>query len=188
MIRKVALPVLLGTVLLTAVPALADQNGSSEQRTETRSCSAKADPHYSPPKGNDCKGKNKTYQSTHYSNDVKCGDKNALTPANPAGVRVYGSGEPTAQSGSLGACSDGSGSAPAPVQGRASVSGSPGTGPTVVVDGDKDNGHPTAQGYLVANAKPGAAPTYRCGDEYAEGGKADSDTPEDRDNAAECGG
>lgn len=183
MIRKIALPVLVGTLLLGGVPALADQNGSSEQRTETRSCSAKADPHYSAPKGNDCKGKNKkTYQATYYSNDVKCGDKNALTPANPTGVRVYGSGDPTKQSGSVDACSDGSGAAPAPVQGRASVGGSPATGPRVVVDGDKDNGNETAQGYLMVEGT-----SYRCGHLYSDGGKADSDTPEEKDSSEDCG-
>lgn len=186
MFRKIALPVLMGTVLLGGVPALADPNGSTEQRTEKRSCSAKHDPHYSKPTSKDCKGKNKTYQATYYSNDVKCGDKNALTPANPTGIRVYGSGDPAAQSGQMSTCSDGSGAAP--IQGRASVGGSPATGPTVVVDGDKDNSNSTMQGYIIVNAKPGSAPTYRCGDEYDQGGRADSDAPEERDNAGECGG
>lgn len=187
MFRTIALPVVLGAALLGS-PALADSNGSTEQRTEKRSCSAKADPHYSKPTGKDCKGKNKTYQATYYSNDVKCGDKNAVTPANPTGIRVYGSGDPAAQNGQVSMCSDGGGSAPAPApQGRASFGGSPATGPTVVVDGDKDNSNTTAQGYIIVNAKPGSAPTYRCGDEYDQGGRADSDAPEDRDNAGECG-
>lgn len=182
MLRRIITPVLLGTVLLGAVPAVADGNGSTEQRTVTRSCSAKPDPHYSAPKGNDCKGKSKTYQATHYTNDVKCGDKNALTPANPTGVRVYGSGDPAAQSGSVGACADGSGAAPNPVQGRASVGGSPATGPRVVVDGDKDNGPSQAQGYVIVEGT-----SYRCGHGYSEGGKGDSDTPEAQDGSDDCG-
>lgn len=181
--RIVVLPVLAASIAFGVVPALADQNGSSEQRTETRSCSAKPDPHYSAPKGNDCKGKNKkTYQATFYSNDVKCGDKNALTPANPTGIRVYASGDPATQSGSVDACADGSGAAPNPVQGRASVGGSPATGPRIVVDGDKDNAPEQAQGYLMIEGT-----TYRCGHSYADGGKADSDTPEDKDGSDDCG-
>ncbi len=182
MIRKIALPVLVGTLLLGVGPALADHNGSSEQRTEKRSCSAKPDPHYSAPKGNDCKGGKTTYQSTYYSNDVKCGDKNALTPANPSGIRVYASGDPATQSGSIDACSDGSGAAPAPLQGRASVGGSPASGPRVVVDGDKDNSPEQAQGYLMIEGT-----SYRCGHAYADGGKADSDAPEDKDSSEDCG-
>lgn len=182
MIRTIALPVLVGTVLLGGVPALADQNGSTEQRTEKRSCTAKADPHYSKPTEKDCKGGSKTYDATYYSNDVQCGDKNSLTPANPTGVRVYGSGDPAAQNGSLGACSDGSGSAPAPIQGRASVGGSPATGPRVVVDGDKDNPNETSQGYLIIEGT-----SYRCGQSYSDGGKADSDTPEEQDSSEDCG-
>lgn len=183
MTRKIALPVLVATLVLGIGPAVADQNGSSEQRTETRSCSAKADPHYSAPKGNDCKGKNKkTYQATYYSNDVKCGEKNAVTPAGPTGVRVYASGDPTKQNGNVGTCSDGSGAAPAPVQGRASAGGSPATGPRVVVDGDKDNGNETSQGYLVVEGT-----SYRCGHSYSDGGKADSDAPEDKDSSEDCG-
>ncbi|HWH27453.1 MAG TPA: hypothetical protein VNU26_00590, partial [Mycobacteriales bacterium] len=128
------------------------------------------------------------YQATHWTNDVKCGSKGQLTPeqANATGLRVYGAGDPAAQSGSVGTCSDGSG--PVPVQGRAGLSGSPATGPKVVVDGDRDNGNATAQGYLIVEAKPQPAPpTVRCGDEYADGGRADSDSPQDRDTQAECG-
>lgn len=182
MMRKIALPVLVATLLLGGVPALADQNGSSEQRTEKRSCSAKADPHYSAPKGGDCKGKNKTYQATYYSNDVKCGSKNALTPANPTGVRVYVSGDPAKQTGSVDSCSDGSGAAPGAVQGRTSVGGSTAKGPRVVVDGDKDNGNETARGYLLVEGT-----SYRCGHDYNDGGRGDSDAPEDKDSSADCG-
>ena len=186
MIRKIALPVLLGTVLIGAVPATADNYGSTEQRTVTRSCTAKPDPHYSAPKGNDCKGKNKgkTYQATHYSNDVKCGDGggNTATPANPTGVRVYGGGDPATATGSLSVCADGSGAAPNPVQGRATVGGSPATGPRVVVDGDKDNGPAPAQGYLLVEGT-----SYRCGHAYSEGGKGDSDAPEPQDGSDDCG-
>jgi hypothetical protein len=182
MIRTIALPVLVGTVLLGGVPALADQNGSTEQRTEKRSCTAEADPHYSEPTEEDCQDGSTTYDATYYSNDVKCGDDNALVPTNPTGIRVYGSGDPTTQSGSLGACADGSGAAPNPVQGRASVGGSPATGPRIVVDGDKDNSPEQAQGYLLIEGT-----SYRCGHAYSDGGKADSDTPEDKDSSEDCG-
>lgn len=180
--RTVVLPVLAGALTFGVLPAAADQNGSTEQRTETRSCSAKPDPHYSAPKGKDCKGGKKTYQATHYSNDVKCGDKNALTPANPTGVRVYASGDPAAQRGSADACADGSGAAPNAVQGRASVGGSPATGPRLVVDGDKDNSPEQAQGYLMVEGS-----SYRCGHAYGDGGRADSDAPEDKDGSDDCG-
>lgn len=186
--RRTILPAVLGLLLVAAVPAVADGNGSTEQRQEERSCSAPADPHYSAPGPEDCQDGATTYTATYWSNDVTCGDKNAVTPANPTGVTVYGSGDPAAQRGSVGVCADGSGAAPNPVQGRASFGGSPATGGTLVVDGDKDNANETAQGWIAVTAGPGGAPTYRCGDEYAQGGKADSDTPEDRDTSAECGG
>lgn len=197
MSRRYLLPVALGALLLGAVPALADANGSTETTTETRSCSDPADNRYSAPGPNDCKDANgnfdgsKTYQATKWTNDVKCGSKNQLTPeqANATGIRLYGAGDPAAQSGAVGMCSDGSGSAPSVIQGRAGVSGSPATGPKVVVDGDKDNANATSQGYVIVEAKPQpAAPTVRCGDEYDQGGRADSDSPQDRDTQAECGG
>lgn len=185
MSRRILLPLALGVVLLGAVPALADANGSSETTTEARSCTAPADNHYSAPGPNDCKNGATTYQATKWTNNVKCGSSNSPTPANPTGLRLYASGEPTAQSGNIGMCSDGG----LPVQGRASVGGSPATGPTVTVDGDKDNGgHAATQGYVVIQAKPQPAPpSVRCGDEYGDGGRADSDSVQDRDNQAECG-
>lgn len=191
MSRRILLPLAVGALLLGAVPALADANGSTETTTEPRGCGAPADNHYSAPGPNDCKDtdgdgqtNDETYQATKWTNDVKCGDGQA--PDNPAGLHVYAGGDPTAQKGNIGTCSDGS----LPIQGRTSVGGSPATGPKVIVDGDKDNGgHAATQGYVIVQAKPAAAPpTVRCGDEHSQGGKADSDTPEDRDTQAECGG
>jgi formylmethanofuran dehydrogenase subunit C len=75
------------------------------------------------------------------------------------------------------------------VQGRAGLSGSAAEGGQVVVDGDKDNANATAQGYVIVQTKPQPAPpSVRCGDEYSEGGRADSDSPQARDTQAECGG
>lgn len=189
MSRRILLPMALAALVLGGVPALADANGSSERRTVTRSCSAPADNHYSAPGPNDCADPSGTYQATHYTNDVRCGEKNSPTPANPTGIRAYAAGDQATQSGGVGVCSDGSGTAPAPVQGRAGASGSTASGLKVVVDGDKDNGNATAQGYVIGEVRPAAAPpTVRCGDEYADGGRADSDAPQARDTQAECGG
>lgn len=193
--RRIVLPVLLGTALFGVVPAFADANGSSEQRSVDRSCSAGADNRYSAPASNDCRNADGspnpggTYRATYWSNDVQCGDKNRPAPALPNGTSLYASGDPAAQNGSAGMCSQGGGTAPAPVQGRTSVSGNRTDGFRVVVDGDKDNANETAQGYVVVQQAPAPTPpSYRCGDEYSQGGKADSDTPESRDTSAECGG
>jgi hypothetical protein len=176
------------TALLGAVPALADGYGSSEQRTEKRSCRAKPDPHYSSPTRDDCKGKSKTYQATHYTNDVKCGAGSGGNPAlaNPTGVRLYGGrgGDPSIDTVRLSVCADGRGAVPNPVQGRVSVGGGPASGFRVVVDGDKDNPTQQAQGYLVVDGMP---PAYRCGLAYGEGGKGDSDAEGPRDSSANCG-
>ena len=181
MSRRVLLPVAVGVLLLGAVPSFADGNGSTEQQTVSRSCSAPADNQYSPPGPGDCKDGAATYQATYYSNDVRCGDTNAVTPA-AVGTTVYAGGDPTADGGNAGVCSDGTGPEPAPVQGRAGLSGSTSDGARLVVDGDKDNGNETAQGYLMIEGT-----SYRCGQAYSEGGKADSDTPEEQDSADDCG-
>ncbi len=194
MSRRLLLPVALGALLLGGVPALAaDANGSSETKTVERSCGADmTDNHYSQPGPGDCRDADGsydargTYQATHWTNDVECGDSGP-TPANPTGIRVYGAADQASQSGRLGVCSDGSGDAPAPVQGRAGVDGGTAEGYRVVVDGDKDNPNETSQGYVVVTGGAGA-PTVRCGDEYAHGGRADSDSPQDRDTQDECGG
>jgi len=195
MSRRMLLPLAAAALLLGGVPALADANGSTETRTETRSCSAPADNHYSEPGPGDCRDADgnfdgsKSYEATHWTNDVRCGSTNSPTPANPTGIRAYAGGDPTTSGGNAGICSDGSGTAPAPVQGRAGASGSTAQGARLVVDGDKDNGNATAQGYVVVEKAPGAsAPTARCGDEYADGGRADSDSVQARDTQAECGG
>ena len=189
MIRRIALPALLGIAVLGTVPALADGNGSTEQRTVTRSCGAAADPHYSAPKATDCKtnkkfDKKKSYQSTYSSNDLKCGSKNSLTGATPAGLQVYGGGDPTGPSGSIGVCSDGS----LPLQGRATLGGAPSSGVTLTVDGDKDNNNPVTDkgtGYAVVKAGPGGA-SVACGKTYAKGGNGDTDNPVDA-SQANCG-
>lgn len=172
-----ALPVLLA---LGAVPALADTNGSTEQKTVTRSCGAPADPHYSPPKATDCKtkgkfDKKKSYQATHYSNDVSCGSKNSVAGPTPVGLQVYASGDAATQSGAIGICSDGQ----LPLQGRVGAAGGTGGG-TVTVDGDKDNVDPApaqAGGFLIASV--GTSPGVVCGKDYESGGKGDSDSPSD---------
>lgn len=201
MFRKTLLPGALTVLLLGAVPALADANGSTEQRTETRSCGAAADNRYSAPGPNDCRNADGTfnsggtYQATYYSNDVKCGGKNSPTPANPTGIRAYASGDQASQSGGTGLCSEG-GSLPAavPIQGRAGVSGGTASGLKVTVDGDKDNATPnnneTARGWATVEAKPAAAPpVITCGDEHSQQGRADSDAPQaGRDSQAECQG
>jgi hypothetical protein len=191
MFRRALLAVAAGVLLLGAVPALADANGSSEQQTVTRDCSAPADNQYSAPGPGDCQGGATTYEATYYSNDVRCGDTGAVTPGQ-LGTTVYAGGDPTADGGSLGVCSDGTGPEPAPVQGRAGLSGSTTDGARLVVDGDRDNaapnGNETAQGYVVVDKPAGAAaPTVRCGDEASQGGRADSDAPQGSDTQAECG-
>jgi hypothetical protein len=195
MSRRILLPLALGALLLGAVPALADANGSTEQRTVTRSCTAPADNQYSAPGPNDCKNGATTYRATHYTNNVKCGDKNSPTPANPTGIRAYGAGNQGTQSGGVGICSEG-GSLPAavPVQGRAGVAGSTSSGLKVTADGDRDNatpnGNETMHGWATVQVKPAAAPpTVTCGDEYSQGGRADSDAPQaGRDKQEECQG
>lgn len=187
-------PIAAALLLLGAVPALADANGSTEVQTVDRRCGDGGNNQYSGPGPNDCKGANgafdpnKSYKSQYNSNDVKCGRTNAETPDNPAGVTVYRQGNVTEGSGGLGTCSDG-GSLPAktPIQGRADVSGSS-SGGKVVVDGDKDNAVAPAQGYAVIEGKPQPAPpTVRCGDDHSAGGKADSDHMQGRDAQDKCG-
>lgn len=185
--RTVVAAAVIGLAALGAAPALADANGSTEQKTVTRSCGAPADPHYSLPKAADCKtkgkfDKKKTYQSTYYSNDVTCGSKNSLAGPTPVGLQVYGYGSAGTQSGGLGVCSDGS----LPLQGRVGASGGPGGG-QVVVDGDKDNVGPApaqAGGYLIATV--GTSPSVVCGKDYDTGGKGDSDSPTDASQGS-CG-
>jgi len=190
MIRRLAIPAVLGLVLLGALPAFADEDGGTEQRTVKRSCGATPDPHYSAPRATDCRtkkkfDKKKSYQSTYASNDVKCGSKNVLVPRNPSGVQVNGSGSQTSQNGHLGVCSDGSG--PTPIQGRATVSAST-SGVKVVIDGDKDNAGPEeAQGYAIVSAGPGGA-SVACGPAWkSSGGTGDSDNPKGA-GQSHCGG
>lgn len=190
MSRRALLPIAVTALLLGAVPALADANGSTETQRVSRACNAPADNRYTPPGPNDCKNGATQYMSTHNTNNVKCGETNQTNTRNPSGVMGYrNTGNPT-QGVSAGMCSEG-GSLPAqvPVQGRAGVDVTPSKGAKVVVDGDRDNTqHPAAQGYVIAEARPqAAAPTVRCGDEYGQQGKADSDSPEGRDTQAECG-
>lgn len=180
MFRRLAIPAVLGVVLLSALPAFADEDGGTEQETVTRSCGAAADPHYSPPTATDCKtkkkfDKKKTYQSTHQTNDVKCGTKHVLVPMNPSGIQVNGNGSQSGPNGHLGVCSDGSGAAPA--QGRVAFYGST-SGVKLVVDGDKNNPGPEqAAGYAIVTAGPGGASVV-CGPAYASsGGTGDSDHP-----------
>lgn len=194
--RRLLLPVAVGVLLLGAVPALADANGSTETTTESRGCSAPADSHYSAPGPDDCKNPDGTanpggtYQATRWTNDVRCGSKNSPTPANPTGIRVYGRADQATQSGGTGVCSDGTGAAPAPVQGRAGVEGSTSSGYRVVVDGDKDNasqlGENKLQGYAAVSGGAGA-PTVTCGQAYSKGGRADSDNPGPGDGQGACG-
>ena len=189
---RLVLPVLMGTLVVGGVPALADGNGSTEQQKERRSCTAAADPHYSKPAKNECRkkagryvapSKDGKYNATHYTNDVKCGSQNELSPANPSGLHVYGSGNPTTPSGGLGICSDGA----LPAQGRVGISGSPG-GFTVTADGDKDNNTPVASegtGWAVVSVGTGGA-GVSCGKSYDTGGHGDSDAPGDGAQA-NCG-
>ena len=199
MSRRMLLPLAAAALLLGGVPALADANGSTEVKTESRSCSAPADNRYSAPGPNDCKNADGTfnpggtYQAQYYSNDVKCGA--GLAPANPTGVNVYAAGSQSTMSGRTGMCSDG-GSLPVqgPVQGRAGVEASQANGAKAVVDGDKDNqapnGNETARGWASVEAKPQPAPpVVTCGDEHSQGGRADSDAPQaGRDSQGECQG
>lgn len=194
MSRRYLVPLALGALLLGGAPALADANGSTEVKTVERGCSEPADNRYSAPGPDDCKNADGTfnpsgtYQSQYNSNDVSCGSTNSPTGANPTGIQAYASGDPTTQAGNIGICSDGSGAAPAPVQGRAGISGSAAQGGRVVIDGDKDNGNETAQGYAVVGTPAGpGAPTVSCGKSHAEGGKADSDHMQADDNQSQCG-
>jgi hypothetical protein len=183
MSRRMFLPVAMGLVLLGSGVAMADANGSTEQEKVKRDCSAPADNRYSAPGPNDCKNGATTYTATYWSNNVKCGSANSPTPANPTGLRLYAS-----QAGGVGTCSDGA----LPVQGRAGVSGGT-NGAKVTIDGDRDNpklnGNESLHGWATVEARPAAAPpTVRCGDEHSQGGRADSDSPQARDNQGECGG
>jgi hypothetical protein len=183
MSRRILLPLALGALLLGAVPALADANGSTEQERVQRACNAPADNRFSAPGPGDCQNGATTYTATHYTNNVKCGGANSPTPANPSGLRLYAS-----QGGGVGTCSDGA----LPVQGRAGVTGGT-NGAKVTIDGDRDNAKPNGSesltGWATVEAKPAAAPpTVTCGDEYSQGGRGDSDAPQARDNQAECGG
>jgi hypothetical protein len=189
---RFALPVLMSGLVIGAVPALADGNGSTEQQKERRSCTAPADPHYSKPAKNECRKKSGRYvapsadgkyNATHFTNDVKCGSQNELSPANPSGLHVYGSGNQSTPSGSLGVCSDGS----VPVHGRVGISGDP-SGFTVTADGDKDNNTPvTSDGAGWAVVKVGTSgASVSCGKSYDTGGHGDSDAPDDGAQA-NCG-
>lgn len=186
MFRRAALSAVLGLAVLGTLPALADQYGSSEQQKVTRACSAPADPHYSPPKGSDCKtkgkfDKKKSYQSTYSSNEVKCGSGDSLSGPTPAGLQVYGGGSQANMNGGMGVCSDGS----LPAHGRVTLTG--GTdGVKVVVDGDKHNTQADqATGYAIVKAGPGGG-SVTCGKGYSDGGPGDSDQPADAAQA-NCG-
>lgn len=197
MSRRTALLLLVLTTLVVASPSLAhDANGSGEDQQVQRSCGAAADPHYSPPTSTDCRDAegnfdaSKSYTSTYYSNDVRCGSTNQVTPsqANATGLRVYGGVNPTAQTAGAGVCSDGSGPASV-LQGRITYTGGISSGSRIAVDGDKDNEESTTQGYIVITKASGAsAPTYSCGDEHGAGGRADSDHPTSGDTSADCQG
>ena len=197
--RRTILPLALGALLLGGVPALADADGSTEQRTVTRSCGADmSDNHFSTPQGSDCRRADGSYDpaasytATEYTNDVRCGE--GLAPANPTGVRVYAAGDPATQNGRVGTCSEGGSlPVPAPVQGRAGVQGGTSSGVKATVDGDKDNaapnGNETARGWATAQVGPApGAPVVTCGDEFSQGGRADSDAPQSRDAQGECQG
>jgi hypothetical protein len=186
---------IMGTLVAAAVPALADANGSTEQQTVRRSCTAPADPHYSAPAADECQ-KDDTgayvapsadgmYDATFDSNEVTCGDANREDPeANPSGIHVYGSGDATTQSGGLGLCSDGA----APVHGRIGVSGNKDDGATVTADGDNSNSTPVTDkgtGYAVVKVGPGGASVV-CGPDWASGGNGSSDDPAGASQAA-CG-
>jgi hypothetical protein len=185
MTSRFVLPVLMGTLIVGAVPALADSNGSTEQQKVRRSCTAAADAHYSKPAKNECRkkagryvapSKDGKYNATHYTNEVKCGSKNEQSPSNPSGLHVYGAGDPTTPSGGLGVCSDGA----VPVQGRLGISGSP-SGFAITADGDKDNNTPvTSDGTGWAVVSVGSSgPSVSCGKSYDTGGHGDTDAPSD---------
>jgi hypothetical protein len=190
--HRFVLPVLMGTLVLGAVPALADSNGSTEQQKVRRSCTAAKDPHYSKPAKNECRKKSGRYvapsadgkySATHYTNDVKCGSKNEVSPSNPTGVHVYGAGDPTTPKGGLGLCSDG----PLPAQGRLGISGDS-SGFTVTADGDKDNNTPATSdgtGWAIVSVGTGGA-SVSCGKSYDTGGRGDTDAPDDGAQA-NCG-
>ena len=190
---RLVAPLLLCGLTFGALPALADDNGSSEKRTVDRSCAASAESRpdnnqYSAPTGQDCRDANNkfngaaTYKATYNSNDVNCGAENG-TPKNPTGIGVWGKGG--TDSGAVGLCSEGTGPVSQPGQGRVS-GGLSGDGVVLVVDGDKDNAVVPAQGWVSVRVGP-SGPSYKCGDEHADGGKSDSESPQERDNATECG-
>ena len=193
MTSRFVLPVLMGTLIIGAVPALADSNGSSEQQKVRRSCTAPADGHYSKPAKNECRKKggryvapsaDGKYNATYYTNQVKCGSQNEVSPSNPSGLHVYGSGNPTTPNGGLGVCSDGS----VPAHGRIGISGSP-SGLTVTADGDKANNTPvTSDGTGWAVVTVGTSgPSVSCGKSYDAGGHGDTDAPDDGAQG-NCGG
>lgn len=193
MSRRYLVPLALGALLLGGVPALADANGSTEVKSVERACDAPADNRYSAPKADDCRNAdgsfnpNKKYTSQYHSNDVKCGDKNSPTPANPTGIRAYGRADQAGQNGGAGICSDGSGAAPGVIQGRAGAEGGNGQGYKVFVDGDKDNSNETAQGYAVVEGGTAGPPAVRCGKAHSQGGRANTDSMQAHDNQSECG-
>jgi len=191
--RRLVLPVLMGTLVIGAVPALADSNGSTEQQKERRSCTAPADPHYSKPAKNECKKKagryvapsaDGKYNATHFTNDVKCGSQNEQSPSNPTGLHLYGAGDPAKPAGGLSICSDGS----VPAHGRIGISGSP-SGFTITADGDKDNNTPVTSdgtGWVVISGG-GSGASVSCGKAYDGGGHGDTDAPDDGAQG-NCGG
>ncbi len=191
---RTALPLLAVGLLLAAAPA-ADPAGSSEAETVQRECGAAEDAHYDPPSGQglaectDADGTfdpSRTYEATHYTNEVTCGTDHQLVPGTEAaGVVVSGD---LAQSGTGGdgflqACSDGD----LPINGRATLEGGAGASGgdgTVTIDGDQSNTPEQLQGWAQVDL---GDQTVRCGQAYAEGGRGDAHNPTDEDGQEDCG-
>ena len=169
----------LVAVLVIGGPVAADDFTGSEEEERTLQCpkdGQSVPSNHEEPGAGECQGTATTYRGKVWTNNVKC---------NSGGTDVGGlaklyTTQSGTTSGGVGVCNDGGS---VPIQGRAAAQGSP-DGGAVYIDGDKDNSNETAQGFLRMDAKPGAAPTFRCGD---SNGRKDATHPQATDGQDDCG-
>ena len=176
--RLLAVFILVLSVCVVASPVFAGDFAGEEADRKTVRCPKKGESvpeNQSPPKGKDCKGGKKKYKAWVWDNDVKC----AATPADAGVIRVYATGDPMS-GGGVGICND---TAPVPIQGRATASGSTSEGLTVYADGDRDNANEQLQGWAKVHVNS-SGPSVTCGD--AEG-KRDVNEAGPKDGQDDCG-
>ncbi|MBW3665030.1 MAG: hypothetical protein KY469_18195 [Actinobacteria bacterium] len=177
----------------------ADQAGSTEVKTEARSCGAEHDTHYEPPSGQglqECKDPetgehddSRTYTAKHFTNELTCGTQNEIPPMSTPLLTISGDGTGGAGGGGgyIQVCSDDE----LPVHGRITLAGDVSTGGSgqgsLTADGDNTNSPDQARGWAQVNFGSGGTPSVRCGKAYADGGRADSTNPTTEDNQEQCG-